>query len=95
MFDTGDGNSVQYRPSSSEHFKQQGRPANPDFWAYKPVWCQPWSILLSGTAFIAGARWISGGSDIATGVAAIPILAWWYLFLVLVPADFRKYAEDT
>lgn len=94
MFDTGDSEAVSYRPSSGQSYKQPGLPASPDFWAYKPVWCQPWSILVSGTAFVAGARWISGGSNIATGVAAVPILVWWYLFLVLVPADFRKYAEE-
>ena len=94
MFDTGDSDAVSYQPSSGQYYKQPGLPASSDFWAYKPVWCQPWSILASGTAFVAGARWISGGSNIATGVAAVPILVWWYLFLVLVPADFRKYAEE-
>ena len=93
MFDTGDSDAVSYQPSSGQYDKQPGLPASSDFWAYKPVWCQPWSIMASGTAFVAGARWISGGSNIATGVAAVPILVWWYLFLVLVPADFRKYAE--
>jgi len=94
MFDTGDSDAVSYQPSSGQYYKQPGLPASSDFWAYKPVWCQPWSILASGTAFVAGARWISGGSNIATGVAAVPIIVWWYLFLVLVPADFRKYAEE-
>lgn len=95
MFDTGDSDTVSYQPSSGQYnnYKQPGLPASADFWAYKPVWCQPWSILASGTVFVAGARWIFGGSNIATGVAAVPILVWWYLFLVLVPADFRKYAE--
>lgn len=94
MFDAGDADTVSYQPSSGQSYKQPDRPSNPDFWAYKPVWCQPWSIVASGTAFVAGARWISGGSIIATCIAAAPILVWWYLFLVLVPADFRKYAED-
>lgn len=93
MFDAGDSDAVSYQPSSGQYNKQPGLPASSDFWAYKPVWCQPWSILASGTAFIAGVRWIFGGSNIATGVAAVPVLVWWYLFLVLVPADFRKYAE--
>ena len=95
MFDTTetDNSSIQYRPSSGSYYKQPEQPTNPDFWAYKPVWCQPWSILASGMAFVAGARWVTGGSTVATVVAAVPILVWWYLFLVLVPADFRKYAE--
>ena len=94
MFSTGDNDAVTYQPSSGQYNRQPDRPKNPDFWAYKPVWCQPWSILTSGTAVVAGVRWLSGGSVIATCVAAAPILVWWYLFLVLVPADFRKYAEE-
>ena len=103
MFDTTetDNTSVEYRPSSGTYnkptspigSKNLGEPTNSDFWAYKPVWCQPWSIVSTGIAFVAGARWITGGSTIATVVAAVPILAWWYVFLILVPGDFRKYAD--
>lgn len=95
MFDTtetGD-TGIEYRPSSGRYSNTASQSTNPDFWAHKPVWCQPWSILASGITFVAGARWITGGSTVATVVAAVPILAWWYLFLVLVPADFREYAE--
>ena len=103
MFDTTetDNTAVEYRPSSGTYSKPPqptgirnfDQPTNPDFWAYKPVWCQPWSIISTGIAFVAGARWITGGSAIATVVAAVPILAWWYVFLILVPGDFRKYAD--
>lgn len=102
MFDTTEtGNtSVEYRPSSGTYYKPPTgttnlrQPTNPDFWAYKPVWCQPWSIISTGIAFVAGARWVTGGSTIATVVAAVPILVWWYVFLILVPGDFREYADN-
>ncbi|KAL3136649.1 hypothetical protein ABBQ38_005890 [Trebouxia sp. C0009 RCD-2024] len=95
MFDTTEtGNTgIEYRPSSGSYSDAPSQSTNPDFWAHKPVWCQPWSILASGITFVAVARWITGGSTVATVVAAVPILVWWYLFLVLVPADFREYAE--
>ena len=102
MFDTTEtnNNSVEYRPSSGTYSppspvgsRNSGEPTNSNFWAYKPAWCQPWSIISTGIAFVAGARWIAGGSTIATVVAAAPILAWWYVFLILVPGDFRKYAD--
>lgn len=95
MFDaaeTGD-TGIAYRPSSGTYSNAPSQPTNPDFWAHKPAWCQPWSIVASGITFVAGARWITGGSTVATVVAAVPILVWWYLFLVLVPAGFREYAE--
>lgn len=96
MFDTTERSkrSIEYRPSSGTYYKPpRSQKTNPDFWAYKPVWCQPWSIISTGIAFVAGARWITGESTIATVVAAVPILVWWYVFLVLVPGDFSKYAD--
>jgi hypothetical protein len=62
------------------------------FWAQKPWWCQPWSILLTGTLAI-----------LADGLAyqrlAVPlwltlpvlllVLGWWFLFLVLVPSAYQ------
>ncbi|GAB4817748.1 hypothetical protein N2152v2_004794 [Parachlorella kessleri] len=62
-------------------------------WAYKPAWCQPWSILSSGTAVVAGVWAISGGSTAWTAASALPVMAWWYLFLGVYPAQFREYAE--
>jgi hypothetical protein len=71
------------------------RGENPDqhgadlFWQHKPWWCQPWSILLTGALGIA----LDGLLVIRFSVPlwlALPflvaILAWWFLFLVLVPS---------
>lgn len=62
-------------------------------WAYKPVWCQPWSILGTGAAIVGGVNLVSGGSTGWTVFAAVPILAWFWLFLGVMPAQFREQAE--
>ena len=64
----------------------------PPFWSLKPWWCQPWSIVSTGVVLVGGSwallhrLWIS--LPLALGV-----LAWWLLFLVLVPAAYRSAAE--
>lgn len=64
-------------------------------WAYKPVWCQPWSILATGAAVVGGVWAVSGHSSGWTAAAAIPIAAWWVLFLGVMPAQFKEYAAQT
>ena len=66
---------------------------NPDVWATKPAWCQPWTIVGTGTA-ITAAPWLLTHSPWWTFVVAIPILAWWYLFLLVMPMQYRSYAEE-
>ncbi|NEP12383.1 MAG: hypothetical protein F6K14_19690 [Symploca sp. SIO2C1] len=53
-------------------------------WSYKPWWCQPWSILLTGAGVICGS-WLLAKNIWVTFVIAIPILVWWIYFLVLWP----------
>jgi hypothetical protein len=62
-------------------------------WDSKPAWCQPWTIVTTGTCIIAGANALSHGSVLLTVLAAGPILVWWFLFLVVVPAEYREYVE--
>ncbi len=62
-------------------------------WAYKPPWCQPWSIVASGAGVVGGVWAVSGGSPYWSAAASLPILAWWFLFLGVMPAQFRDYAE--
>ena len=63
-----------------------------DLWSQKPWWCQPWSILLTGVALVAGSWfwlrlwWISLP-------LALLVLGWWWLFLVAVPAATRAAAS--
>ncbi|MBM0743572.1 hypothetical protein JOY44_18465 [Phormidium sp. CLA17] len=60
-------------------------------WSYKPWWCQPWSILLTGNSLILGSwglfhrMWI-------TAIVAIPVLAWMGFFLLVYP-QLMKGAE--
>ena len=54
------------------------------FWSLKPWWCQPWTILLTGTIGIAGSWWLLQIWWLTTGVALV-VIAWWVLFLLIVP----------
>ena len=63
-----------------------------NLWALKPWWCQPWSIVLTGIAAIAGS-WVLLGRLWITIPGAVLVLLWWWLFLVLVPAAYRAEAS--
>lgn len=65
-----------------------------NMWEYKPQWCQPWSILLTGSVVIAAVNRLSHSSYIFTSIVALPVLVWWYLFLVLVPQEFKSYVQE-
>lgn len=54
------------------------------FWSLKPWWCQPWTILLTGTIGIAGSWLLLQIWWVTTGVALV-VIAWWVLFLLIVP----------
>ena len=66
---------------------------DPNVWAHKPAWCQPWSILATGSAVVAGVWAVSGGSSGWTAAATVPVAAWWWLFLGIYPQQFKEYAE--
>ncbi|MBW4646030.1 MAG: hypothetical protein KME23_24065 [Goleter apudmare HA4340-LM2] len=53
-------------------------------WNYKPWWCQPWSILLTGIVLISGS-WIIFKTIWLTILVAIPILTWMVFFLLIWP----------
>ncbi|HEY9607011.1 MAG TPA: DUF6737 family protein [Allocoleopsis sp.] len=67
------------------------QPLNP--WSYKPWWCQPWSILLTGTAIIAGS-WFLVKTLWVTIAIALPILVWWAFFLLLWPRLMIEYMSN-
>ena len=56
--------------------------------------CQPWTILGTGAALTAFANLVSHGSVLWTLVVGIPISAWWFLFLVVYPAQYREYVKE-
>ena len=71
--------------------QRRGRDLDTNVWAHKPAWCQPWSILGTGAGFIGLVNTVSGHSALWTGLASVPILVWWYVFLVAYPAEFKNY----
>ncbi len=58
------------------------------FWAHKPGWCQPWSIVSTGVLVVGGSWWLLHRWWISLPVA-VAVVLWWGLFLVLVPAAWR------
>ena len=56
-----------------------------NYWSSKPIWCKPWTILLTGlliilsTYFFAPFVWVKL-------LVFIIISLWWYLFLILAPS---------
>lgn len=58
-------------------------------WDYKPWWCQPWSILLTGTILISGS-WLIWRIVWLTLVISIPILTWMGFFLLIWPSLVRQ-----
>jgi hypothetical protein len=61
-------------------------------WSYKPAWCQPPSIVLTGMAVVAS-TWVLSQSYWWTGVVALAVTTWWSLFLVVMPAQFKELVE--
>ncbi|QSJ19422.1 hypothetical protein JYQ62_12280 [Nostoc sp. UHCC 0702] len=58
------------------------KPLNP--WDYKPWWCQPWSILLTGVTLISGS-WLLFKNIWITILVSIPVLIWMGFFLLIWP----------
>jgi hypothetical protein len=55
-----------------------------NMWQSKPWWCQPWTIILTGTITIAGSWLIFHTIWLTMPVAAL-IMLWWTYFLIIVP----------
>jgi hypothetical protein len=55
-----------------------------NIWHYKPWWCQPWSIILTGMTIIL-TSWLLWHILWLSIVVAIPISIWWVYFLLLYP----------
>ncbi|HEY9764104.1 MAG TPA: DUF6737 family protein [Trichocoleus sp.] len=53
-------------------------------WQYKPWWCQPWSIVLTGVCLIVGS-WLLLGRWWVTLLVAVPVTAWMGYFVLLWP----------
>lgn len=53
-------------------------------WNYKPWWCQPWSILLTGMSLIVGS-WLIFKTLWITILVGIPLGIWMVFFLLIWP----------
>jgi hypothetical protein len=57
---------------------------SPSIWNYKPWWCQPWSIILTGILLIGGS-WLLLLNVWITSFVAIPVLIWMIYFILIFP----------
>ena len=54
---------------------RQARPPA-DVWQTKPAWCQPWTILATGSSAVGGAWLLSGHRVWVACLVALPVGAW-------------------
>jgi hypothetical protein len=66
---------------------------SPSMWDYKPWWCQPWSILLTGAILVAGSWFLSHRLWLLLGMGGL-IGLWWFYFLIYVPRLFVDYSQN-
>lgn len=74
--------SPENRPSSDS--REAAAKPSPSVWNFKPWWCQPWSIVLTGLGAIA-LSWFFFHRLWLTGLVAVPMLTWMGFFLILFP----------
>ena len=65
---------------------------NPSIWNYKPWWCQPWSIILTGILLIGGS-WLLLLNVWITSFVAIPVLIWMIYFVLIFPKIAIAHTE--
>jgi len=65
-----------------------------DIWNYKPWWCQPWSILLTGIVIITSS-WLIGKNFWISLLVSLPIVAWWVYFFILYPRLVSQAMEES
>ena len=63
------------------------------FWDSKPYWCQPWSIITFGILVLIFS-WMIFKNIIITSIVGIFIIAWWVLFLLIVPSSNEAISEE-
>ncbi|KAJ1294007.1 hypothetical protein BS78_01G113300 [Paspalum vaginatum] len=62
-------------------------------WDTKPAWCQPWTILLTGTVAVA-CSWVLIQSIFVTAGVSFVICAWWYIFLYSYPKAYTEMIAE-
>lgn len=65
---------------------QLAKDAQTVYTAQKPPWCQPWTIVSSGTGIIALSwRQLHGWMILLAIAITMGVVAWWLAFLVAYP----------
>ena len=64
-----------------------------NIWDYKPQWCQPWSIILTGIA-IAFGSWLVLHTVWITVIVTLAIVLWWVYFLLIYPKAFAEHIKS-
>lgn len=62
-------------------------------WDYKPWWCQPWSILLTGVSLMGGS-WLLFHRIWLSAIVAVPVLTWMGFFLLIWPGLMRSAMQS-
>lgn len=65
-----------------------------NLWNYKPWWCQPWSIILTGIVIVSGS-WLILKIVWLTILVAIVISLWWFYFLVKYPQLVKEFYSNS
>ncbi len=65
-----------------------------DVWASKPPWCQPWTIVATGACVVAVPTQVIHWPWWTSALVSVPIGAWWFLFLGVMPRQFSDYVRD-
>jgi hypothetical protein len=65
-----------------------------DVWATKPPWCQPWTIVATGACVVAAPTQVIHWPWWTSALVSVPIGAWWFLFLGVMPRQFSDYVRD-
>ena len=66
---------------------------NNSYWAEKPLWCQPWTILVTGITLIIVTNYLFR-NILVVAILGVIIICWWLLFLVIAPVAYLKEAES-
>ena len=64
-----------------------------NIWEYKPWWCQPWSILLTGILLSSGSWFLFKIIWLTLGISVL-VIVWWSYFLILYPQLVRQYLAN-
>lgn len=62
-------------------------------WDTKPAWCQPWTIVATGSGGVGGSWALLHWAPLTIAVAALVGL-WWYTFLVAYPQAYASMIAE-